>query len=135
MIVANVYLNPLKAHSHSFLRPFPIMYFAFRHHMHVVAHNDQYLFCPLHIQENICSITPLSAQISASRLQNLSQIPRKNCGVYKIVVFDSNTMIFSVVNAPEIVVLITNVILWRGEIWNLAQTPWNNLKTHKAIAE
>ena len=77
MIVANVYLNPLKAHSHSFLRPFFIMYFAFRQHMHVVAHNDQYLFCPLHIQENISSITPLSAQISASKYQNLSQSPLK----------------------------------------------------------
>ena len=46
----------LEAHSHSFLRPFPIIYFAFRHHMHVVAHSDHYLFCPLHIQERIFAV-------------------------------------------------------------------------------
>ena len=46
----------LEAHSHSFLRPFPIIYFAFRHHMRVVAHSDHYLFCPLHIQERIFAV-------------------------------------------------------------------------------
>ena len=39
-------------------------------------------------------IIPLSAQISGSKFQNLSQLPLKNCGVWKIVVFDSNTTIF-----------------------------------------
>ena len=36
----------------------------------------------------INDITPLSAQISASKFQNLSQIPPKIRGVWKIVVFD-----------------------------------------------
>ena len=63
----------------------------------------------------ISFLTPLSAQTSTSKFQNLSQIPLKNRGVWLKhhdfpVVFGSNT--------TPIVVLLTNILLPRGEIWN-----------------
>ena len=63
----------------------------------------------------ISFFTPFSAQISANKFQNLSQIPLKNCGVWLkhhdfSVVFGSNT--------TPIVVLLTNILLPRGEILN-----------------
>ena len=62
-------------------------------------------------------LTPLSAQISASKFQNLSQMPLEICGVrlkhhFFSVVFGSNT--------TRIVVLLTNIILQRAGIRNLA---------------
>jgi len=56
----------------------------------------------------------------------------------KLLCLTQTQRFFSVVfgsNTTEIVVLITNIILWRGEILNLAQTPQKNLKTHEANAE
>ena len=45
---------------------------------------------------NVCSLTSLSTQIGASKFQNLSKIPLKKLGVWKIIVFDSYTSIFPI---------------------------------------
>ena len=51
-------------------------------------HEEFHRLTETEVTQKIKDISPLSAQISASKFQNLSQIPLKICGVWKIVVFD-----------------------------------------------